>query len=574
MLANLNRPQRFDEVVGQENIIKSIKEQSKKGKYFSTYVFSGQFGSGKTTVARILAKAVNCTNKTVDGEPCGECEWCRNFQSLPDYYEVDGASNNGVDKVRELIDNVSYMPITGKYKVYIIDEVHMLSTGAFNALLKTLEEPPAHAMFILATTEVRKIPATVLSRAAVYNFQQLSVEDMSKRLLASNIALTEDAAQLIAKQAGGAMRNAWGILEQAASGSGESEVTSDNVRELLMLNSSENVFGILKGIKACSIKDIASEMEKIIKSGNSLVSLFADMEDVLKDAVLYNAGVEVKESEVYLSLLREFIDGIDISGLCYLSDGIMSVKKELKSGGTDESAIIKCISLAEKYRMTDSVLMVRICALENKVRELEENICNGSRDTYEAAKPVESKETVSETIGKPVVEEIGTRVMIQETSLQQTEETAMDVSSESQLDFGLDDFDFFFGTDPEQSSKEEKKSLETTDEQVQQNQNIKISAINNEMKKEVLMQESSDAVTGANTAVREFTKTERDIEQAEMAFAEAMKKDPILNECMHSCADKVIVNNEIIIRTPYKAIKKIIDKCIEVYMLETRVELI
>ena len=173
MLANLNRPQRFNEVIGQDSIVSNIREQSRKGRYFSTYVFAGQFGSGKTTLARLLAKAANCTNKKEDGEPCGECEWCRGFVESPDYYEVDGASNTGVDKVRELIDNVSFVPVSGRYKIYIIDEVHMLSTGAFNALLKTLEEPPAHAIFILATTEVRKIPATVLSRAAVYSFQQI-----------------------------------------------------------------------------------------------------------------------------------------------------------------------------------------------------------------------------------------------------------------------------------------------------------------------------------------------------------------------------------------------------------------
>lgn len=554
MLANLNRPQRFNEVIGQDSIVSNIREQSRKGRYFSTYVFAGQFGSGKTTLARLLAKAANCTNKKEDGEPCGECEWCRGFVESPDYYEVDGASNTGVDKVRELIDNVSFVPVSGKYKIYIIDEVHMLSTGAFNALLKTLEEPPAHAIFILATTEIRKIPATVLSRAAVYSFQQIPVDDISKRLLESSLPLTGDAAQLIARKSSGAMRNAWSIAEQAAAGDGE--ITAERVRELLAMNSSESVFGVLSGIKNSDYTAIASQMEQVIGSGNSLSSMLDDMEDALEDAVLSLAGLKVSGSELYLSLLGSFTRDIDMQCLCALSDGIMAIKRDFRTGMTNESVIIRCISLSEKNKGTDAVAAKRINEMECRLKRLEEEI---------KSKTIvpDDKDTVSECTASDqdqntdVTEEVREDNIPEQAQDEQPTEEKMEAEKPApQMDFGLDDFDFFFGgADVPGRNKKEQDELKQHD---------------NEVNQDVL------DLTGkpVNEAVKRLEEaTEEDLKKAELGLAEAMTKDAVLAECIRSCSKKSIKGNRIMIETPYKAVKKIIDKCLDVYSVSAEVNI-
>lgn len=551
MLANLNRPQRFNEVIGQDSIVSNIREQSRKGRYFSTYVFAGQFGSGKTTLARLLAKAANCTNKKEDGEPCGECEWCRGFVESPDYYEVDGASNTGVDKVRELIDNVSFVPVSGKYKIYIIDEVHMLSTGAFNALLKTLEEPPAHAIFILATTEIRKIPATVLSRAAVYSFQQIPVDDISKRLLESSLPLTGDAAQLIARKSSGAMRNAWSIAEQAAAGDGE--ITAERVRELLAMNSSESVFGVLSGIKNSDYTAIASQMEQVIGSGNSLSSMLDDMEDALEDAVLSLAGLKVSGSELYLSLLGSFTRDIDMQCLCALSDGIMAIKRDFRTGMTNESVIIRCISLSEKYKGTDAVAAKRIIEMECRLKRLEEEIKS------KAIVP-DDKDTVSECTASEqdqntdVTEEVREDNIPEQAQDEQPTEEKMEAEKPApQMDFGLDDFDFFFGGAdiPGENKKEQDGPKQ---------------------------QANPDVLDLAGKPVNEAVKrleeaTEDDLKKAELGLAEAMTKDAVLAECIRSCSKKSIKDNRIMIETPYKAVKKIIDKCLDVYSVSAEVNI-
>ena len=215
------RPRNFSEVVGQKNIVKTLKNQITDNHISHAYLFTGSRGTGKTSCAKIFAKAVNCLNSQA-GDPCNECEICKgiNDESIFDITEIDAASNNGVDNIRELRDNTAFSPATAKYRIYIIDEVHMLSGAAFNALLKTLEEPPAHVIFILATTEVHKLPATILSRCQRFDFSRIAVEEIAARLTEiaekEGVSLTPDAALIIAKLSDGAMRDALSLLDVCA----------------------------------------------------------------------------------------------------------------------------------------------------------------------------------------------------------------------------------------------------------------------------------------------------------------------------------------------------------------------
>ncbi len=215
------RPRSFSEVVGQKNVVKTLKNQISENHISHAYLFTGSRGTGKTSCAKILAKAVNCQNP-IGGDPCNECEICKgiNDESIYDVTEIDAASNNGVDNIRDLRDNTAFSPAAAKYRIYIIDEVHMLSGAAFNALLKTLEEPPAHVVFILATTEVHKLPATILSRCQRFDFGRIAAEDIAERLCEiaekENISLTADAALMIAKLSDGAMRDALSLLDVCA----------------------------------------------------------------------------------------------------------------------------------------------------------------------------------------------------------------------------------------------------------------------------------------------------------------------------------------------------------------------
>ena len=215
------RPQRFEDVVGQRATVAALKNQVSAGRVGHAYLFTGVRGTGKTTCAKIFAKAVNCLHPQ-NGDPCGECAVCRGIDdgSILDVVEMDAASNNGVDDIRDLRDETAYTPTSCTYKVYIIDEVHMLSTAAFNALLKTLEEPPAHVIFILATTEIQKVPATIRSRCQRYDFTRISPEDIAGRVAqvaaAEQLNLTDKAAALIARLADGALRDALSILDTCA----------------------------------------------------------------------------------------------------------------------------------------------------------------------------------------------------------------------------------------------------------------------------------------------------------------------------------------------------------------------
>lgn len=304
------RPRTFDSVIGQESITDTLKNAIKRGKVSHAFLFAGPRGTGKTSCAKIFAKALNCTNLQ-DGEPCNECANCiaADKGSMPDIMEIDAASNNGVDEIREIRDKVKYAPTEGKYKVYIIDEVHMLSMGAFNALLKTLEEPPEHVVFILATTELQKVPATIISRTQRYNFKRISKDDLEKRMKyildQENIKYEDKALAVIAQVADGGMRDALSILDQLLSYEKESinyqdalEITGfaakENIEKILLTLLEQNPESALKlaqtelaqGASSKNILDELIEMATkslmLIKAGDDNQSTFLSEDFVQK----------------------------------------------------------------------------------------------------------------------------------------------------------------------------------------------------------------------------------------------------------------------------------------------------
>lgn len=285
------RPGIFEDVKGQEHIVTALKNQIKADRIGHAYLFCGTRGTGKTTVAKLFAKAVNCENP-IDGSPCGECAACRGIanQSAMNVIEIDAASNNGVDNIREIRDEVQYSPAEGKYKVYIIDEVHMLSAGAFNALLKTLEEPPSYVIFILATTEVHKIPVTILSRCQRYDFRRITIDTIADRLMElmekEQIEVEEKAIRYVAKAADGSMRDALSLLDQCIAFYLGQKLTYEKVLEVLGATDTEVFSTMLRLIHSQDTKGILDLIDRIMREGRELGQFVTDFLWYLRNLLL------------------------------------------------------------------------------------------------------------------------------------------------------------------------------------------------------------------------------------------------------------------------------------------------
>ncbi len=396
------RPTEFGDVKGQEHIVTTLKNQIKADRIGHAYLFCGTRGTGKTTIAKIFAKAVNC-ERPVDGNPCGECAACRSIAAgtSMNVIEIDAASNNGVDNIREIRDEVAYSPTEGRYKVYIIDEVHMLSIGAFNALLKTLEEPPSYVIFILATTEAHKIPVTILSRCQRYDFRRISAETITARLeeltKAEGVAAEDKALRYIAKAADGSMRDALSLLDQCIAFYLNEELTYDHVLDVLGAVDTEVYSGLLRQTLKQDLVGVMERIEELVLQGRELGQFVTDFTWYLRNLLLLKSSDHME-------------DVLDVS-----TENLQQLREEARLIETDTlmryirifSELGGQIRYATQKRVLVEVAFIKLCkpameanpdGLLDRIRALEKQMEEGlpavpmSTPAYEAAAPDKKQE--------------------------------------------------------------------------------------------------------------------------------------------------------------------------------------
>ena len=375
------RPDCFEDVKGQEHIVTTLQNQIKAERIGHAYLFCGTRGTGKTTIAKIFAKSVNC-EQPVEGSPCGECPSCKAIAAgaSMNVIEIDAASNNGVDNIREIVDEVAYSPAEGKYKVYIIDEVHMLSIGAFNALLKTLEEPPSYVIFILATTEVHKIPITILSRCQRYDFRRITIDTIAARLRdlmeTEQIQVEEKALRYIAKTADGSMRDALSLLDQCIAFHFGQELTYDKVLDVLGAVDTE-VFGrLLRYVLKRDVSGCIGLLEEVVMQGRELTQFVTDFTWYLRNLLLVKSSDDIEDvidvSSDNLARLREEADMIE-------TDAIMRYIRIF-------SELSGQIRYAAQKRIFIEIALIKLCrpdmekdyeSVVERVRAVEEKIESG-----------------------------------------------------------------------------------------------------------------------------------------------------------------------------------------------------
>ncbi len=371
------RPQTFSDVCGQELITTALKNEIKNNRLSHAYLFTGCRGTGKTTCAKILAKAVNCAHP-VDGDPCNECAICRGIDdgSILDVTEIDAASNNGVDSIRDLRDEVAYTPVNGQYRVYIIDEVHMLSAGAFNALLKTLEEPPAHVIFVLATTEVHKLPATILSRCQRFDFGRIAPEAIAARLeyvaKEEGLTLTPDAALLLARLADGALRDGLSLLDQCASG--HTEIDAAVVAAATGMASRE----ALDALTGCVIrKDAAgalAQLDTLYRASKDMERLCAEWIGFVRNIMVFkqvpDGGELVVATPQEAARLKEYAAALSLAETLHIMTVLQDTLRRLRGGVSRRVELeMAVLRLCDPSLDSDiDALLARITALENALR--------------------------------------------------------------------------------------------------------------------------------------------------------------------------------------------------------------
>nr|WP_260984297.1 DNA polymerase III subunit gamma/tau [Staphylococcus capitis] len=395
------RPQSFDDVVGQTHVTKTLRNAISKGKQSHAYIFSGPRGTGKTSIAKVFAKAINCLNSD-DGEPCNECAICKGITqgTNSDVIEIDAASNNGVDEIRNIRDKVKYAPSESKYKVYIIDEVHMLTTGAFNALLKTLEEPPSHAIFILATTEPHKIPPTIISRAQRFDFKAISMDQIVDRLkfVAESQSLEYDTAALefIAKTSEGGMRDALSIMDQAIA-FGDERLTLQDALNVTGSVDEAALNDLFKDVVEGNVKEAFGRYHHFISEGKEVNRLINDMIYFVRDTIMIKTSNESIEYDALVSFeLDTLYRMIDI-----INDTLVSIRFSVNQNVHFEVLLVKLAEMIKAQPQTvqnmattavatepdNDVLLQRMEQLENELKTLKAQGASNSGQTQQPKKP-------------------------------------------------------------------------------------------------------------------------------------------------------------------------------------------
>lgn len=392
------RPKVFADVYGQEHVTSTLKNEIKENRIAHAYLFTGSRGTGKTTCAKILAKAVNCEN-SIDGEPCNECEVCKGLDSgtIYDVVEIDAASNNGVDNIRDLREEANYTPSRGKYRVYIIDEVHMLSTGAFNALLKTLEEPPAHVIFILATTEVHKLPATILSRCQRFDFKRIQPETMSVRLKQvaqlEGMELDDDAAILIARIADGALRDGLSILDQCAGRS--KKIDSALVSEVAGLAGREALYKLTDCICTQNSSSAMTVISELYQNSYDMERLCVEMINHLRNFLIVKTvkdsrGLIICTDDEYNSIILS-AENFTLENVIFALDSFQDALTKIKTGANArvelEMAFVK---------LCEPKLDVNIDSLVDRISKLERAVNRGVNVSQQPAVVESTKSVVAE----------------------------------------------------------------------------------------------------------------------------------------------------------------------------------
>lgn len=373
-ICNAERPMNFDQMVGQKTVVENLRQQAIRKEFFQCYILEGQFGSGKTTMARIISRAINCEHPDEHGNPCGCCESCKAVSSgSSDIVELDAASNTGVDSIRAIKESVDFLPSQLKKKVYIIDEVQKLSGSAFDALLKVLEEPPEHVVFIMCTTELKKIPATVRSRAACYQFGQISEAEIAGRLIEIAVkygfSYEENGIFLIAKNSYGSMRNAIKLLEQ--SGTTGYGVTEENVTKMLGLTSPDALFAVMETIVGNDMPEMVKRIRTLLNEGANPASMVGDMLSVLADGIVCSTSEKFdRGTEHYRSLLKALCMITDLTTLGVLAKGLKEVYSDLQYTPDEATLICGLIAMMSKPENKERYLEQKITDLERRVEEL------------------------------------------------------------------------------------------------------------------------------------------------------------------------------------------------------------
>ena len=395
------RPSVFADVVGQDHITKVLRGEIIAGSVSHAYLFCGSRGTGKTTCAKILSKAVNC-DSPVDGDPCGKCDACLAFDKSFDIVEMDAASNNGVDEIRSLCEKISFMPIEMKKRVYIIDEVHMLSDSAFNALLKTLEEPPSHAMFILATTELNEIPATILSRCKRFDFHRISPESMLPRLRyisdSENIGITDDALRLIAFLATGAMRDALSMLELFV---GRTDIDREKAGDTLGIVGNAPVLGILEAIAEKNTADALIKLDEIYNASKDMSVLCSELAEMFRNllVVKYASGSVSKimdaDPDVIITL-RNCEAKFTRERLLYSLDICEQTQNKLAKSSLSGKTLTELMII----KLADPRMSTSPEALLERISDIEAKLNSGSVITNVSAQVQQNSEPLSQAVSE------------------------------------------------------------------------------------------------------------------------------------------------------------------------------